>query len=192
MKRIRSQAVLAAACWLLFSGWGRSALAGEVGRAAPGLTATELDGASFDLKSLRGKVVVVNFWATWCQPCRQEMPVLSDFYKKYHAQGLEMIGIDVDAKHEARDVPKIMSSYSYPAAILSQVKKNGFGMPDLLPETFVVDTSGVVRAAFVGGDPKLTLEGLETQVVPLLPSVPLASTDGAGTGALASPMTPAN
>ena len=64
--------------------------------AAPPLVVTTLDGQTFDLSNLRGKVVLVNYWATWCAPCRKEMPTLDAFYRRYRSQGLELIGISVD------------------------------------------------------------------------------------------------
>src|ERR1700742_3004643 len=64
----------------------------EVGQPAPALVVQELNGQQFDLAAERGKVVMVNFWATWCPPCRKEMPMLNDFYQRYHSEGLELIG----------------------------------------------------------------------------------------------------
>ncbi|MGD0946445.1 MAG: redoxin family protein [Candidatus Binatia bacterium] len=65
--------------------------AAEAGQPAPALVVQQLDGQAFDLGTLRGKVVIVNFWATWSPPCRTEMPILDAFYQQYHARGLEMI-----------------------------------------------------------------------------------------------------
>ena len=76
----------------------------EVGQPAPSLVVQELDGQTFDLSAVRGKVVVVSFWATWCPPCRAEMPVLDAFYRRYHGQGLEMIGLSADRPHDRSDV----------------------------------------------------------------------------------------
>lgn len=60
----------------------------QIDEAAPALVLTTLDGSTFNLAALRGKVVMVNYWATWCAPCRKEMPKLDAFYKKYQPQGL--------------------------------------------------------------------------------------------------------
>ena len=101
----------------------------EVGQPAPSLVVQELDGKTFDLGAVRGKVVVVSFWATWCPPCRKEMPVLDALYRRYHSQGLEMIGLSADRPHDRSEVIKVMQSFSYPAAMLDDAKVNDFGEP---------------------------------------------------------------
>ena len=105
----------------------------DVGQPAPALVAQELSGQTFDLATQRGKVVVINFWATWCPPCRKEMPVLDAFYRKYHSQGIEMIGMSVDRPHDSSEVRNVMQSYSYPAAMSEDAKVNEFGSPDTVP-----------------------------------------------------------
>jgi cytochrome c biogenesis protein CcmG/thiol:disulfide interchange protein DsbE len=140
-----------------------------VGDAAPALAVPELDGQSFDLSSQRGKVVIVNFWATWCPPCREEMPSLDTFYRRYRSQGLEMIGLSADRQRDRSDVVKVMQSFSYPAAMLDDAKVNDFGTPDALPMTVVVDGNGVVRAKFTPDQTKVTEKSLSDAVLPLLP-----------------------
>src|ERR1700722_3244190 len=116
---------------------GHQALAAiALGQPAPSLAAAELNGTGFDLNALRGRVVIVNFWATWCVPCREEMPALDAFYRRYHANGLEMIGISADRPRDRSDVVKAMQAYAYPAAMLRDANPNGFGAPEALPETF--------------------------------------------------------
>ena len=139
-----------------------------VGNAAPALDVTELDGQTFDLSAQRGKVVIVNFWATWCPPCREEMPALDAFYRRYHSQGLEMIGVSADRPHDRSDVTKVMQSYSYPAAMLDDAKVNDFGTPDALPMTVVVDGNGVVRAKLTPDQTPVTEKSLSDAVLPLL------------------------
>src|ERR1700752_4185863 len=94
----------------------------EVGQPAPSLVVRELDGQMFDLSAVRGKVVILSFWATWCPPCRKEMPVLDALYRRYHVQGLEMIGLSADRPRDRSDVQKVMQSFSYPAAMLDDAK----------------------------------------------------------------------
>jgi cytochrome c biogenesis protein CcmG/thiol:disulfide interchange protein DsbE len=140
-----------------------------IGSAAPALVVPELNGQTFDLSAEHGKVVIVNFWATWCPPCREEMPALDAFYRRYHGQGLEMIGVSTDRPRDRSDVTKVMQSYSYPAALLDDAKINDFGTPDALPMTVVVDGNGVVRAKLTPDQTPVTEKSLSDAVLPLLP-----------------------
>ncbi|HEY6417672.1 MAG TPA: TlpA disulfide reductase family protein [Candidatus Binataceae bacterium] len=162
------RAVLAAVILALT---GLSSFAGaatEVGQTAPALVVPELDGQAFDLSAQRGKVIVVNFWATWCPPCREEMPALDAFYRRYHGQGVEMIGLSADRPRDRSDVSKVMQSFSYPAAMLDDAKVNDFGTPDALPMTVVVDGNGVVRAKLTPDQKPVTEKSLSDVVLPLL------------------------
>jgi cytochrome c biogenesis protein CcmG/thiol:disulfide interchange protein DsbE len=164
-----SRAVAFAVATLALMGIGTRALAtADVGQAAPALVVQELDGQLFDLSTLRGKVVIVNFWATWCPPCRQEMPVLDAVYQQYHGQGLEMIGLSINRSRERSDVRTRMQSFRYPAAMLSDATVNGFGTPNLLPVTFIVDRTGVVRARLSPDQTAMTEKRLADAVLPLL------------------------
>jgi cytochrome c biogenesis protein CcmG, thiol:disulfide interchange protein DsbE len=138
-----------------------------VGQPAPVLVVPQLDGHVFDLKALRGHVVIVNFWATWCAPCRAEMPRLDAFYRRYHAQGLELLGMSVDDKADTAAVQKIMKSFSYPAALASDAKVNGFGAPVAVPLTWIIDARGAIRVRWLAGN-AVTEATLAQQVVPLL------------------------
>ncbi|HYB90467.1 MAG TPA: TlpA disulfide reductase family protein [Candidatus Binataceae bacterium] len=142
--------------------------AAHVGEPAPALVVPELDGHPFDLAAQRGKVVIVNFWATWCRPCREEMPALDAFYRRYHGQGLELIGLSADRPHDRSDVGKMMQSFSYPAAMLDDAKVNDFDTPAVLPVTFVVDRDGVVRARLTPDETPVTEKSLADAVLPLL------------------------
>jgi cytochrome c biogenesis protein CcmG, thiol:disulfide interchange protein DsbE len=166
-----------AAVLLALIGFGQNARAAmELGQAAPSLVVQELDGQTFDLGAARGKVVVVNFWATWCPPCREEMPALDAFYRRYHDQGLEMIGLSADRQRDRSDVQKVMQSFSYPAAMLDEAKINDFGAPSALPVTFVIDGNGILRARLTPGQKPVTEKNLGDAVLGLLPGKPAART----------------
>ncbi|MGA2411616.1 MAG: TlpA disulfide reductase family protein [Candidatus Binataceae bacterium] len=167
MRAILPAIALLAMIILIFPGRGAFA-AGEVGQPAPALVVQELTGQTFDLSAQRGKVVMINFWATWCAPCRAEMPALDAFYRQYHGNGLEMIGLSADSSHDKSDVRKVMQSFNYPAAMLNDADPNGFGDPDQIPETFVVDRAGVVQAVFTPDKAPVTAQSLASVVLPLL------------------------
>jgi len=146
-----------------------AAAAPEIGQPAPALIVPELGGHEFDLAKLRGKVVLVNVWATWCSPCRSEMPTLNAFYREYHSHGLDLLGLSID---EAPDVPKVsevMRQFTYPAALASAARSNGFGDPIAVPITYVIDAKGVIRAQLQAEGPSgVSRQALEKAVLPLL------------------------
>jgi len=162
-------AALIAAVLALIGLGGAARAAAHVGEPAPALVVAELDGQQFDLAAERGKIVIVNFWATWCPPCRAEMPALDAFYRRYHARGLELIGLSTDRPRDRSDVGKAMKSFSYPAAMLDDAKDNDFGTPSGLPVTFVIDRDGVVRARLTPDETPVTEKSLTDIVLPLLP-----------------------
>jgi cytochrome c biogenesis protein CcmG, thiol:disulfide interchange protein DsbE len=156
--------VAAALVWLVFSAHP-SLAAPEVDKAAPQLVVTPLDGDTFDLAKLRGKVVLVNYWATWCAPCRKDMPKLDAFYRRYHPQNLEMIGISIDRDSDLKKVRKVMTSLAYPVALLKDISVDGFGPPDGVPITWIVDADGKVTDRMIDVRDEL----LNSLVLPLLP-----------------------
>jgi cytochrome c biogenesis protein CcmG, thiol:disulfide interchange protein DsbE len=160
--RLARIAVVAATGWLA-SGPARAAP--DIGEAAPALVLTGLDGKTFDLAKLRGKVVLVNYWATWCAPCRKEMPTLDAFYRRYRGEGLELIGISVDFQRDLDKVRKAAVPLSYPVALSGEITDNGFGPPEGVPVTYVIDAKGVVRDKLIAAPDKL----LRDVVLPLLP-----------------------
>lgn len=167
---------------LAFMGVGPCPLAAtEVGQAAPPLVVRKLDGQSFDLSAQRGQVVLVDFWATWCPPCREEMPVLDAFYRRYRDQGLTVIGVSVDRLHDRADVGKVMQAFSYPAAMMRDATVNGFGTPSALPILYVVDADGAIRAKLTPDKTPVTQESLADIVTPLLPRQPVTPPPADGT-----------
>ena len=131
---------------------------------APDFTLESLDGKNMRLSDLRGKAVLLNFWATWCGPCREAIPDLEKVYKKYHSQGLEVVGISVD--HTADPVPAVVAELgmTYPVVQSEDI-------PDIrskyqfnsIPQAYVIDKQGKVAASITGA-----ANDLEEQVKPLL------------------------
>ncbi|MFI4977009.1 MAG: TlpA disulfide reductase family protein [Caulobacterales bacterium] len=119
------------------------------------------------MAALRGRVVVINVWATWCGPCRTEMPALDAVYRRLHGQGLELIGLSADKPRDQAKVRQVMAAFSYPAATMTQTHGAGLNTPPLLPTTYVVDRTGHIRAILSGGAP-LTEAAAEKLVTPLL------------------------
>ena len=139
-----------------------------VGEPEPALVVDELDGTSFDLSGERGHVVVINIWATWCGPCRDEMPLLNDFYKRFHPQGVDLLGLSVDDKHDESAVRAAMKAFQYPAALSKSAKQNGFGSARVVPITYIFDKQGILRAKLWPGGTPVTAKNLEQVVQPLL------------------------
>jgi len=161
--RLARLAVAAASLWLAPAS-GPARAAPELGKAAPELVVTALDGQTFDLAKLKGKVVLVNYWATWCAPCRKDMPKLDAFYRS-HQRTMALIGISVDRDRDLPKVRKVMTSLAYPVALLKDVTVDGFGEPEGVPITWIIDADGKVRDRMIDVRDEL-LNGL---VVPLLP-----------------------
>jgi thiol-disulfide isomerase/thioredoxin len=137
----------------------------HIGEEAPPLILTTLQGSIIDLAKMRGKVVLVNYWATWCGPCRKEMPKLDAFYRRYHAQGLEIIGISIDFERDLEKARKAARAVTYPTAVARAISNDGFGTPKGVPITWIIDVDGKVRDMFIDVRDEL-LNGI---VVPLLP-----------------------
>ncbi len=156
---------LLAACLLLASAAFASANAApSINSAAPDLVLSELGGEIFDLGKLRGKVVLVNYWATWCAPCKKEMPVLNSFYRRYHEQGLEIIAISADRPQDFARMRRTSGTLAYPTSTLDRISKDGFGPPVGFPLTYVIDRDGIVRDKFIDVREEL----LHDVVLPLL------------------------
>jgi thiol-disulfide isomerase/thioredoxin len=145
-----------------------SAYALDIGKPAPPLEAKLLDGTRFSLASATGKVVIVNFWATWCKPCRAEMPALDAYYQKYRAEGVILLGISMDDPKDEAKVRNVMGAFSFPAALAQNASFEGYGRIWRIPLTFVIDRHGNTRKDAWYGDPGIDLPLLERVVTPLL------------------------
>lgn len=153
---------------LLMLGWCGLAYAATEGQLAPVIQAKLLDGTTFDLADDKGKVVIVNLWATWCAPCREEMPALDAYYRKHRDQGLVLVALSMDDPKDEAKVREVTQSYSFPVGLEPDTYLKGYGRIWRLPLTFVVDRGGILRKDQWYGDPGLDMQLLEKTVTPLL------------------------
>lgn len=161
---------VAAAVVLSFSPFGLAAAGPALPTPAPAWKLKDVEGKTVTSDQFKGKVVVLDFWATWCPPCREEMPALDAFYGKFHGRGVELLGVSVDRSRDRAAVIKVALTVHYPVAILADAETNGFGKPAALPVTCVIDPAGTVRAVMTPDTTPITEEALARIVTPLLPS----------------------
>jgi len=140
----------------------------ELHKPAPELSATTLDGRAISTSQLRGKVVIVHFWATWCAPCREEMPVLDAFYRKHRDEGVEVIAVSLDESSDLPAVKQVMAQFQYPAAMAADTQAKGYGRLSRAPLTFVIDRQGNLRRNAWTAAPKVDAASLDADVLPLL------------------------
>ena len=113
--------------------------------AAPDFTLRTMSGPNMRLQEQRGRVVMVNFWATWCGPCRQEMPQLNRLYEKYHAAGFVLLGVNVD--DDQRKAAEVAGKLGVTFPVLLDTDKIVSKLYDLstMPSTVIIDRDGKVR-----------------------------------------------
>jgi len=138
------------------------------GKPAPALEAPLLDGSHFSLEAAKGKVVIVNFWATWCAPCRAEMPALDAYYRKHRDAGLVVVAVSMDEPKDEAKVRQVMKPFAFSAALGPQADFKGYQRIWRLPLTFVIDRRGILRKSDWYGDPGLDEAALEKLVTPLV------------------------
>lgn len=125
----------------------------SVGSPAPDFALKSGSGENLRLSEYRGRVVMVNFWASWCGPCRQEMPVLDDLYQRYQPDGFQLLSVNIDSDVEkARDMAS-ETRVSFPVLYDTRRKVAELYQPDAMPLTLLVDREGVVRYLHEGFKP---------------------------------------
>lgn len=139
-----------------------------LGRQRPPFTLGAADGSIVSAGDFDGRVVLVNFWATWCAPCREEMPMLNEVYRSLAPQGLEVVGIALDDVARAREFAERLGIDYTILVGAGDVMATGLAYGNqagLLPYTVLIDRDGVVRWTFLG---ELKRNALLEQVEPLL------------------------
>jgi thiol-disulfide isomerase/thioredoxin len=132
---------------------------------APAFVRQDLSGKAVDLMAYRGKVVLLNFWATWCGPCQLEMPRFSSWQKQYGPRGLQILGVSMDDEPEGvrRNVSKLQ--LNYPVVMGDERLGTQYGGILGLPVTFLIDRKGQIVARIQG---EADLNAMEDQIRRLL------------------------
>ena len=170
MNKFAKTVVLVAAAVIAAEIFVRSHAPSGVEHPAPPLALPELRGGSVDLAHLKGRVVAVNFWATWCQPCRDEIPGLAEVWKENRGSCFELLGVAEESARE--DVAKMAAAIPYPILLDDRAQAvEPWGVSGY-PVTYLLDVDGKVRQVFTGGVEK---GELTRAIRPLLPATCPAS-----------------
>jgi cytochrome c biogenesis protein CcmG/thiol:disulfide interchange protein DsbE len=147
-----------------------SANALRVGKPAPLATLVTLDGQRIATSELLGRVVILTFWATWCGPCREELPLLSAYAAQHAADGLTVLGFALDSpEDDPHKVRQIASSLSFPVGLLANSSLPGYGRIWRIPVNFTINREGqLIQDGWKDKDPTWTAERLERVVTPQL------------------------
>jgi cytochrome c biogenesis protein CcmG/thiol:disulfide interchange protein DsbE len=131
-----------------------------VGQAAPDFTLRDLAGREWHLNEVQGHPVVINFWATWCPPCREEMPALEDAWLRYHDQGLIILAVNLDEPEDR--VASFARQFNLTLPLLVGARGDSLGQAyrvRYLPTSYFLDKDGVIQAYVVGGMTQRDIEG---------------------------------
>ena len=145
----------------------QSVAAGEIGSRLPNFSLTDLEGHPVSSSELRGKVVLVDFWATWCQPCKKEMPGYQRLADRYGSRGLAVVGFKFETMPDVEDPLQFARKIGvhYPLAVASDDLKQKFGGIEGLPTTMLYDRNGTLRWKIIGFE---YTDNVEAALKPLL------------------------
>ena len=139
---------------------------------APDFTLDTLDGTKVTLSELRGKIVLINLWTTWCPPCRAEMPALENAYKQYKDSGVVVLGLNVTNQDSEKDIPPFVDEFGLTFPILLDRDGSVSALYQLkgLPTTYFVNREGIIRTVVVGGPMNETF--IRSKIEALLQEIP--------------------
>ena len=141
------------------------------GFVAPKIELALIDGGKGSLQDYSGKVILLNFWASWCPPCRSEMPAMQQVYESYQDEGLEVVAVNMAHQDSLSDVQSFMNTYqlTFPVMLDMRGETALEYQVRALPTTFLIDREGVIMEVIVGGP--LTKAFLEAKIKQLLEEV---------------------
>lgn len=129
------------------------ATSGLAGQPAPDFALKSAQGSNLRLSEYRGEVVLINFWATWCGPCRQEMPLLDDLYRRYERVGFRLLGVNID-DDSSRAMQMVQDlGVSFPVLFDEKKEVSRLYQVEAMPVTVLVDREGTVRHVHLGYQP---------------------------------------
>lgn len=135
-----------------------------VGKEGPDFSLPNLDEKTVRLSDYRGKVVFLNFWATWCKPCREEMPSMEVLYRNFEKDGLVVLAVSIDRVTTKKDIPPFIKSLNLTFPVLV----DSWGQTDKryklmgVPETYIIDQQGILREKIIGPRDWTVLDNLQT------------------------------
>ena len=131
----------------------------------PDLSTFGLEG---ELPDMEGKVVLLDFWASWCSPCKASFPAMDEIYKEFKDQGFVILAVSVDSK--AKDYEKFVSKaeVSFPLMLDAQKKLVGVAQIEVMPTSLIIDKKGVIRSVHKGFMGKKTIDTYREEIVSLL------------------------
>jgi peroxiredoxin len=142
------------------------------GDPVPAFGAPLLDGDSLHLASLRGQPVLLNIWATWCAPCREEMPLLQELHEQLGPRGLRILGVSVDSRGSEPTIRRFVAEGGYTFTILhdaADAVSREFRTSGGVPETFLIDGDGRLVRRWIGRFDPLA-DDVVNDILPLLPT----------------------
>jgi thiol-disulfide isomerase/thioredoxin len=131
---------------LLIAGAASAQPIAEIGDAPPALKGTLFSGQPFDLAQMRGKVVLVNFYSSYCSFCAYEIGNLENFYERHRDQGFEVIVVGIDAPEDRARVERMLGIYGLPGVMADELEHSGFERRYPTPTAFVIDRDGILRS----------------------------------------------
>jgi cytochrome c biogenesis protein CcmG/thiol:disulfide interchange protein DsbE len=141
----------------------------KLGKMAPPLVLHTVDGHHIATRDLVGQVVIVTFWASWCGPCREELPLLSAYAAQHAKDGLKVLGFCLDDPDNLKQVREVATTLSFPVGILGSAYAGGYGRIWRMPVSFVIDRNGhLVDNGWDDPQPIWTPERLARIMDPLL------------------------
>lgn len=139
----------------------------EKGNLAPDITLQTADGKDVKLSDYRGKKVILNFWATWCPPCKAEMPHMEEFYKENQDKGITVLAVNLTTgETDPNNVPKFIADYglTFPVLMDKQGEAGNLYQAFTIPTSYIIDTNGIIREKIVGPMNKETMQNLTSNI----------------------------